>query len=189
MRPSLLTSGPGHPPEPRNGSPDSLDELYLQYGLDIKRWARRLAGPQADLEDLLHDVFLIALRRTFVDRGKGSVRTWLFRITDHVVRTRRRRGFIRGLLFRRHRDAMVATTPTPATPLEEAERRERHQLLYRALDRLADTYRTTLILYEIEGLSAEEIAELTGVPVGTVCVRLHRGRAKLVTALAREGHR
>jgi RNA polymerase sigma-70 factor, ECF subfamily len=189
MRPSLLRSGPGQAPEARNGSPDSLDELYLQHGPDIKRWARRLAGPQADLEDLLHDVFLIALRRTFVARGQGSVRTWLFRITEHVVRTRRRRGFIRGLLFRRHQDAMVAAAATPATPHEEAERRERHQLLYRALDRLADSYRTTLILYEIEGLSADEVAELTGVPVGTVCVRLHRGRAKLVASLAREGQR
>ena len=84
---------------------------------------------------------------------------------------------------------MVAAAPTPATPQDEAERRERHQLLYRALDRLADSYRTTLILYEIEGLSAEEVAELTGVPVGTVCVRLHRGRAKLVTSVLREDER
>ena len=185
MRPTLLRSGPGQEPEASNGSPDSLDELYQQYGPDIKRWARRLAGPQADLEDLLHDVFLVAVRRSFVSRGEGNVRTWLFRITDHVVRTRRRRAFIRGLLFRRHQDAMVAATPTPATPQEEAERREQHHLLYRALDRLADSYRTTLILYEIEGLSAEEVAALTGVPVGTGCVRLHRGRAKLVAYLLR----
>ena len=189
MRPTLLRSEPGQEPEARNGSPDSVDELYHQYGPDIRRWARRLAGPQADLEDLLHDVFLVALRRPFVSREEGSVRTWLFRITDHVVRTRRRRIFIRGLLFRRHQDAMVAAAATPATPQEEVERRERHHLLYRALDRLADSYRTTLILYEIEGLSAEEVAALTGVPVGTVCVRLHRGRAKLVTYLSREGQR
>ena len=189
MRPSLLEAGSGHAAEAGNDRRDSLDELYLRHGADIKRWARRLAGPQADLEDLLHDVFLIALRRSFVARGDGSVRTWLFRITDHVVRTRRRRGFIRGLLFRRHQDAMVAAAATPATPQDEVERRERHRLLYRALDRLADSYRTTLILYEIEGLSADQVAELTGVPVGTVCVRLHRGRAKLVASLAREGQR
>ncbi|HEY5285376.1 MAG TPA: sigma factor, partial [Polyangia bacterium] len=66
MRPTLLRSGPGQEPEASHASPDSLDELYQQYGPDIKRWARRLAGPLADLEDVLHDVFLVAVRRSFV---------------------------------------------------------------------------------------------------------------------------
>ena len=182
----LLRSVPDQEVEARGGMPDSLDDLYQQYGSDIKRWVRRLAGPRSDLEDLLHDVFVIALRRPFVGRGEGSVKTWLFRITDNVVRSRRRRGFIRALLFRKHQDALVAAAPPPATPQEEAEQRERHYLLYDALDRLADSYRTTLILYEIEGLSAEEVAKLTGVSVGTVCVRLQRGRAKLVSHLSQE---
>jgi RNA polymerase sigma-70 factor (ECF subfamily) len=66
------------------------------------------------------------------------------------------------------------------------ERRERHVRLYQALDRLPDCYRTTLILYEIEELSGEQVAELTETNLSTVWVRLHRGRERLVQLLVRE---
>ena len=170
----------------RESSVDALDQLYDTYAGDVMRWARRLAGPAADIEDIAHDVFVIALRRAFTFQGGASVRTWLFRITHHVVRNRTRRGFLRGLLFNRRRDEMMAALPAPATPHQELERREEHQRLYRALDRLPDSYRTAIILYDIEGLPSDEIAELTGVNVGTIWVRLHRGRAKLFEHLTSE---
>ena len=173
-------------PERASNRPEPLDGLYEQHASDVKRWARRLAGPRADLEDLVHDVFVIALRRRFSYRGDASVKTWLFRITHHVVRSRMRRGFIRRLLFSRHQDALVSLAPTPSTPQEEIERRERHVRLYHALDQLSDSYRTPLILYEIEGLSGEEVAELSGISLATVWVRLHRGRAKLLDLLSKE---
>jgi RNA polymerase sigma-70 factor, ECF subfamily len=182
----LVNWSPDAEPELRG---DPLDEMYARYAADVKRWARRLAGPKADVEDLLHDVFVIALRRRFISRGEASAKTWLFRITHHVVRGRMRRGLLRGLLFRRRRDELLDTTLPPATPHEEVERRERHERLYRALDRLPDCYRTALILYEIEGLTGDEIAELTGVSVGTMWVRLHRGRTKLLECLTRDGER
>jgi RNA polymerase sigma-70 factor, ECF subfamily len=183
----LVSSTPA--PEEARGNPDSLDELYRQHAPDVKRWAFRLAGPGVDLDDLLHDVFVIALRRHFTFRGDASITTWLFRITSHVVRGRRRRNRIRDLLFRRHRDELVEAGSSPSTPQEEIERCERHRQLYAALDRLPDCYRTTLILYEIERLSGEDVAELTGVSIATVWVRLHRGRKKLLDYVNREERR
>jgi RNA polymerase sigma-70 factor (ECF subfamily) len=173
-------------PEKASSRPEPLDGLYEQHVSDVKRWARRLAGPSADLEDLVHDVFVIALRRRFSHLGEASVKTWLFRITHNVVRNQMRRGFIRRLLFSRHQEALVSLAPTPSTPQEEIERRERHARLYHALDQLSDSYRTPLILYEIEGLSGEEVAELSGISLATVWVRLHRGRAKLLDLLNKE---
>ena len=173
-------------PEEANGRPEPLDRLYEEHASDVKRWARRLAGPRADLEDLVHDVFVIALRRRFVSRHQANVTTWLFRVTENVVRNRMRRGFIRRLLFNRHQETLVSLAPSPSTPHEEVERYERHVRLYQALDQLPDCYRTTVILYEIEGLSGEEVAELTGTSLGTVWVRLHRGRAKLLDLLSKE---
>jgi RNA polymerase sigma-70 factor (ECF subfamily) len=175
------------PSAPAERSKDALDDLYDAYASDVMRWARRLAGPSVDIEDLVHDVFVVALQRGFTFRGDASVRTWLFRITYHVVGNRRRRGFLRGLLFQRRRDELAFDLPTPATPHQEIERREDSERLYRALDRLANRYRTAIILYEIDGLSSDEIAELTGVSVGTVWARLHRGRAKLLEYLTSEG--
>jgi RNA polymerase sigma-70 factor (ECF subfamily) len=175
------------PTTSRRESPaDAVDGLYDAHAADVMRWARRLAGPAVDIEDMVHDVFVVALQRAFTFQGGATVKTWLFRITHHVVRDRMRRGFLRGLLFRRRQDEMVAAMPSPATPHQELERHEDHQRLYRALDRLSDHYRTALILYEIEGLASDEIADLTGVSVGTVWVRLHRGRAKLFAYLTSE---
>jgi RNA polymerase sigma-70 factor (ECF subfamily) len=143
-----------------------------------------LVGRPADLEDLVHDIFLIAFRKGFKSRGEAPIEAWLFRIAQHVVRGKRRRTRLRQLLFGRHQDTLAP--PSPDTPQQEMERRERHARLYQALDRLPDRYRTTLILYEIEELSGERVAALTGTSLGTVWVRLHRGRERLGELLDRE---
>src|SRR5512141_1484124 len=102
----LVKSAPNPERDKLESRADALDELYDAYASDVTRWARRLAGPTADIEDMVHDVFLVALQRAFTFRGGATVRTWLFRITHHVVRSRLRRNFLRGLLFRRRQDEM-----------------------------------------------------------------------------------
>lgn len=163
---------------------DLIDSLYERHVGQVKRWARQLAGPGTDLEDLVHDVFLVAFRKGFQQRGEASVDTWLFRITDREVKGVRRRGRLRQFLLGRHQESLVA--PPPDTPHQEVERREQHEQLYRALDRLPDRYRTPLILFELEDLSGERVAELIGTSVATVWVRLHRGRERLLQLLAED---
>jgi RNA polymerase sigma-70 factor (ECF subfamily) len=172
------------PAADRGGLELALDRLYQRHAADVERWVQRLGGPRADHEDLIHDVFVVALRRRAEFRGEASLRTWLFRITHHVVRSRRQRELVRGLLFTRHAPAL-ADAPSPPSALDELERRERSVRLYAALDRLPDRYRTPLVLYELEGMSGDEVAELLGLELNAVWVRLHRGRARLLKALAR----
>lgn len=161
----------------------SIDVIYDRYAPQVERWARRLAGPQVDAEDLLHDIFLVVLRRWPEFRGEAKVTTWLFRITQHVVRWRRRNAAVRRWLWDRHgQDSLDARANLP-TPVEELERREQQRRLYAALDRLPEKYRTTLVLSAIEGMSGEQIAELTECEVNAVWVRLHRARAKLADLL------
>jgi RNA polymerase sigma-70 factor (ECF subfamily) len=121
---------------------------------------------------------MVALRRPGEFRGEASVRTWLFRITNNIVRSRRR---VRRWLFRLHGPSAEEAI-APVTPLESIERRESAARLHAALDDIPDIYRTAFILYELEGLPCEEVATLVGVDVGTVWVRLHRGRANLQSA-------
>jgi len=182
MKPRLVTNTA--PPAESAPATDPLDRLYERHAAQVKQWARSLAGPTADLEDLVHDIFVVALGKGWKDRGEAAVSTWLFRITHHVVRGKRRRAQLRHLLLGRNRDVMAP--PSPHTPLQELERRERHVRLYQALDQLPDSYRTMLILYELEELAGEQVAELTGIPLGTVWVRLHRGRERLLQLLAKE---
>ena len=186
-----LVAAPADAGEPEPDPADAaLDLVYERHAQSVAGWARRLAGPGADLEDLIHEVFLIALRRHGELRSATSMRSWLFRITWHVVRGRRRRERIRRWLFSRYAPAELgdAVTP-PVTPLEQVLRSEQIVLLYRALDRLPENDRTALILYEIDGLPGEEIAHLLDVDVGALWVRLHRARRRLVKVLAKQALR
>jgi RNA polymerase sigma-70 factor (ECF subfamily) len=168
------------------GSIDSVAELYDRYARQVERWARRLAGPRFDPEDLVHDIFLVVLRRWHEFRGEAKITTWLFRITTHVVRWRRRNDAIRRWLWGLRGHELPDTTPSGPTPAEEAERREESQRLYAALDRLPEKYRTVLILSALEGATGKEVAALLGIDTNTVCMRLHRARAKLADLLAEE---
>ena len=174
----LAGSGPG--------TAESIDAIYDRYAPQVERWARRLAGPQFDAEDLLHDIFLVVMRRRHEFRGEAKITTWLFRITQQVVRWRRRNDAIRRWLWGRHGQDMLNARTSLPTPLEEIERREQNLRLYAALNHLPEKSRTTLVLFALEGMSGEQIAELTDSEVGSVWVRLHRARAKLADLLVAE---
>jgi RNA polymerase sigma-70 factor (ECF subfamily) len=63
--------------------------IYRMHVHQVARWAARLGGPALDLEDIVHEVFAVACRRLSSFRGESSLSTWLFGITDKVVRHRR----------------------------------------------------------------------------------------------------
>jgi RNA polymerase sigma-70 factor (ECF subfamily) len=165
-----------------------FDHLYENHEPMVERWVRRLVGPSAEVEDLVHDVFVVALRRRREFRGEAKVSTWLFRITQLVVRRRRFRQRLRqflDVLHRSHEQAVLVPSPTP---IEVLEQRQRCARLYGALDRLPDKYRTVVVLCDIEGSSAEEVGQLLGLTANAVWVRVHRARAMLLEQLgSREG--
>jgi RNA polymerase sigma-70 factor, ECF subfamily len=160
-----------------------FDHLYENYEPSVERWVRRLAGPSAEVEDLIHDVFVVALRRRSEFRGEAKVSTWLFRITQFVVKKRRFRRRLRQFLDVLHRSQVEAVVSPSPTPLELVEERQRCAMLYDALDRLPDKYRTAIILCDIEGAGAEEAGQLLGLKANAVWVRVHRGRAMLLEQL------
>ncbi len=176
-------------PEDPGADPEVLfDHLYETYEPMVERWVRRLAGPSADVEDLVHDVFVVALRRSGDFRGEAKVSTWLFRITQLVIRKRRFRRRLRQFLDVLHRSHEEAVAPPSPTPLEVLEDRQRVARLYAALDRLPDKYRTVVIMCDIEGSGAEEVGQLIGLTANAVWVRVHRARAMLLEQLSsREG--
>jgi RNA polymerase sigma-70 factor, ECF subfamily len=183
MKPTMLESSHSlDAPE----ATETVEQIYDRYLPQVERWAQRLAGPRIDLEDLLHDIFLVVLRRRHEFRGEAKISTWLFRITQQVVRWRRRNEAVRRLLWWKHGESAIEARANVPTPVEELERREQSLRLYDALDRLPEKYRTTLVLFSLEGLPGEEIASLTGTDTRTVWVRLHRARARLADLLVDE---
>ncbi len=157
-----------------------LDALYRLHASDVARWAGRLAGPELDVEDLVQEVFVIVRWRLAEFRGDAAITTWLFRITQNVVRRERRRARW-GRWWTSDEGIEVACDRDD--PERVASRREDVVQLYRALDRLSEKLRTVVILHEIEGLSGEAIAALLDIEANTVWVRLHRARKRLAQVL------
>ena len=153
----------------------------------VARWAARLGGPYADVEDITQEVFLIADRRLPEFRHESQLSTWLFSITAKIVANDRRRRKLRRWWLRLTPNAGADVAAGTDTPLEQLERRERRRQFHEALDALNERQRQVLVLFELEGNSIAEIAELTGQRPGNVRVLLHRARAAFLKRMtARE---
>lgn len=156
--------------------------LYQRYSAVVGRWAHRLSGPGVDVKDVVQDVFTRAFEGLPRFRGESKISTWLYQITVNEVRQRRRRERLRRFIPWLDSKAPEKRSSAP-DPEEDLIRRSEVARLYRALDGLKEKHREALVLFEIEGLSGEQIAELMDVQLSTVWVWLHRGRKHLLAKL------
>ena len=173
------------------GDDSDLESVYQRHARRVSRWAARLAGPGVDVEDIVHEVFLVVRRRLAGFRGDAQLSTWLYEITVRVVqagrRKQRRQRWLRSLSTAapgKDRDGALEVADDRLSPLDALERRQATVLLYRFLDRMDDKYRTAVVLFELEGMPCDEIAVLTGTSVSNVWARVSRGREKLLQAFA-----
>ncbi len=164
--------------------PADFDAVYRAHVDRVARWAARLGGPAIDADDVVQDVFIVVHRQIAGFRGEASLATWLYRITANVVRDRRRRDRWRRFMSGLSSDFAATLPSTSATPIETVEQREAVERIYRVLDGMNERYRNLIVLFEIEKLSGEEIAELTGIRRSTLWVVLHRARAQFEKRLA-----
>lgn len=147
----------------------------------IWRSLRRMGVPEADVDDAVQEVFIVASRR--VDSIEpGCERSFLFGTAIRVASNRRRQVARR----REQRDATIIDirdpAPDPEATTEFARTREK---LQRVLDELSVELRAVFVLFEIEELSVPQIAELVGIPEGTVASRLRRAREAFQAAVRR----
>jgi RNA polymerase sigma-70 factor, ECF subfamily len=181
-----LPSAETEPVAEEPSEPRTLDAIYRAHAGTVARWAAKLAGPGCDAEDLVHEVFLVVRCRLPEFRGDAKVTTWLYRITERVaLQSRRRERFRRWFDSARRLEIEDAIAPSRLTPVDRLEHRQSREACYRVLDKMPDKYRTVLILFELEELSGEEIAALTGQKLATVWVHLHRARARFLAEVRR----
>jgi len=162
---------------------ESLDlgAVYRRHARDVMRWATRLTGRPEDAGDVTQEVFCVVQRKlkSFTP-GQARLTTWLFRITEHVTRARRRKQRVYDFFFG---GAAQDVASGERAPDEQLAAQQETAKVYRALDELSEDDRTVLVLFELEGLKGEEVAELTGQKVSNVWVRLHRARKRFAAAL------
>jgi RNA polymerase sigma-70 factor, ECF subfamily len=174
---------------PGGGRGGSLEfrDVYESWFHDVTKWIYALGVPKSDAEDLAQEIFLV-VRRKLAQFDGGNLPGWLYRITQLTVRDHRRRAWFRNLVFRRQQvdlSRLPHAGEGPARSYEQAENRRQLQAL---LSRMSDKRRATFVLFEIEGYSGEEIADIQDIPLGTVWTRLHHAR-KEFWRLVREQQR
>jgi RNA polymerase sigma-70 factor, ECF subfamily len=168
------------------GDRDAFDLLVRRYDARIVNLARALTGGDADAEDLAQEAFIRAFRGIHRFRGESAFRTWLHTIAVNVIRTHHTRRSRWRRLFAEPTDAGDDTgteIERAAVPGFEADV-VRRDAVDRALARLPEDLRLVVTLRDVQGLDYREIADVLGVPMGTVESRLFRARQKLRPMLA-----
>jgi RNA polymerase sigma-70 factor, ECF subfamily len=134
----------------------------------LRRYARALTRDAEAADDLVQDTLVRALRSEHLFHG-GDIRSWLYTILTNLNRNRLRS------LARRPTLAPIEDTDAPDSAGPESGGRD----IERALASLVEDQRVALLLVVLEGLSYREVAEVQGVPIGTVMSRLARARAQI----------
>jgi RNA polymerase sigma-70 factor (ECF subfamily) len=171
----------------RRGDADAFDTIAREYAPRLFRLAWRLCGNREDAEDLVQETLVRALPALRRFEGRAQLATYLSRALGNIwknrLRSRRRSRIVdwfrgRGEDDDEERQPPAAIDPGPSAQ-ERLEAQDRAEMVRGAVERLEPIRRWTLLLREVEELSYEEIATVTGVPVGTVRSRLARAREDL----------
>ncbi len=168
------------------GGTASFGELVRRHGPRLLGLARQLVGPDA-AEDVVQEAMIDAYRGLPRFRGNAAVGTWLYRITlNRCLQERRRR---QSLVVDAEPLELLARWEDPdysVDPAVVAARRSQTETLHRVLEELPDAYRMALLLHDGQGLSAAELAEVTGIPLGTAKSNIRRSRLALFTVLGQD---
>jgi len=156
----------------QKGERSAQAEFYRKYREEVSRIAYKVLGPDADLEDVVQDVFVEVFRSIDRFQGNAKITTWLYRVCVNVALQKVRK------LKRRPEGHTVEKDelPTFETPLRALERKDSSRIVYRLLEDIAPKKRVVFILHEIVGMNSQEISKVVGANVLTVRTRLHYAR-------------
>ncbi len=169
-------------PEARSASHD-LTAIFREHAPYAWRVLRRMGVAEADVEDVVQEVFVVVHRRLAEFEGRSSLRTWIYGICLRTASDHRRRAYVR----REHATSSPPERVGSAPQGRELEERELRARLDAALAQLDDDKRAVIVLFEIEGVAMREVAAATGVPEKTAYSRLYAARRELRAALEAMG--
>jgi len=170
----------------KQGQTSAFDRLVDLYQDRLYSYAARMVHDPVEAEDIAQEAFVRAYRSLPSFRGASSFQTWLYRIASNLTidatRRHRRENTVsleapadteEGPVAREQEDAATAG------PASSVETRELQREVHRAIGQLSPKLRSVVVLYDLQGLSYEEIADILGCPLGTVKSRLYNARMEL----------
>jgi RNA polymerase sigma-70 factor (ECF subfamily) len=176
--------------ECREGNASAFGELVARYQDRLFNTVVRLVDNAEDARDVVQEAFLHAYQSLHAFKGDSLFFTWLYRIAVNTAIS----------LKRKQRPAVQATTEdnAPFDPLDRTdtnrpdhamERVEEAQVVQQALGMLSPEHRVVLVMKDMDGLKYEAIADVLGVPIGTIRSRLHRARLEMREILLQKENR
>lgn len=177
---SLPSTSAAEVPESEAARLRGLAEIYSEHHDFMWRSLRRLGIDATDVEDAVHDAFLVVARRLTEFEGRSSLRTWLFAIAIRIAQSRRRDQQREAHHLQRYE--------VSAGPREVADPREQHEIrvtLHQLLAELEEGQRAVFIMIELESMTAPEIAVALELKLPTVYSRLRLARVAMRRAVAR----
>jgi RNA polymerase sigma-70 factor (ECF subfamily) len=172
------------------GDTEAFAALVEEHRNAMYHLAWRMVGSSEDAADIVQDAFVRAYRSIGRFEGRSSFRTWIHRITVHCclnhLRSRKRKGevayqeeWMDGIGQQGIAGSDRRVQGRVERPDQAADRRDLTLAIEHALEQLSPDHRAAFLLREYNGLSYKEIAEATGVSIGTVMSRLHYARKAL----------
>lgn len=161
----------------RTGDRRALDELLARYEQPIYRFGLRMCGDEESAREVLQETMLAAFRNLAGFRGQAALSTWLYQIARSFCIKERRGARTQVALDDQMPDAA-------ASPDAQVHARQIGEALSAAIAALPAEQREALVLRDVEGLSAEEAANVVGIEVGALKSRLHRARMAIREHLA-----
>lgn len=165
-----------------------FEEIYKKYHDRIFRYLYRLTDNWEDSRDLAQDAFIKVNANLSKFKGQSSISTWIYKIATNVAYDRFRsasfqkikKGNIEKELDEKQKVIKNVWETNEDLSLEDQiARKEMNECINRFIYDLNENYRTILILSEYEGLKNREIADILGITIDTVKIRIHRGRTQL----------
>lgn len=172
------------------GREASFEELVRRYQRPIASYVYRMVGDYDAALDLTQEVFIKVYNSLARYRSEFKFSTWIYKIAHNAAIDHLRRYSVRELILSAESDGTrpdVAIESRRLSPEQESEREERRSEIESVVQTLPAAYRELIVLRHSHDLSYDEIAEVTGLPLGTVKNRLFRAREAMRDLLIHRG--
>lgn len=177
----------------QEGDQEAFGQLVTMYENKILNYCYRMLGDRTDAEDATQEVFVKLYRFIGSFTGQSAFSTWLYKIASNVcldfLRKNKRHTVDTVSLHQQNAEGeefLLNIEDKGRTPYESAQMNEAQRALFAALSQLNEEQRKVVVLRDVEGLSYEEIAEVTGLAAGTVKSRINRARQALKKLLEKD---